>query len=110
MAQISLTINSRSYDITCDDGHEEHIRRLAGYVDKRVGELAAAVGQVGEPRLLVMASLLIADELYDAMNQVEALKTGDDDLKVESREAEMADALESCAKRLEHIAASLATA
>src|SRR3546814_17644222 len=31
----------------------------------RVGELVGAVGQVGEARLLLMAALLVADELSD---------------------------------------------
>lgn len=116
MAEITLTINNRNYDITCDDGHEDHLRRLGAYVDQRVNDLAGAVGQVGEPRLLVMASLLIADELHEAMNKAGdttnggQMPTGAADLSVfEDREAQVADALEACAKRLENIAQSLAS-
>ena len=71
MAQVGVTINGRKYQIACDDGQEAHLSRLAAYVDQRVGELIAAVGQVGDARLLVMASLLIADELSDAYSQLE---------------------------------------
>ena len=116
MAEITLTINNRNYEITCDDGHEDHLRRLGAYVDQRVNDLAGAVGQVGEPRLLVMASLLIADELHEAMSKEvgagngEAKTTEAADLSVfEDREAQVADALEACAKRLENIAQSLAS-
>jgi len=66
VAQVRLNINGRSYEVACDDGQEDHLARLAAYIDERVGELAEAVGQVGEARLLVMASLLIADELHDS--------------------------------------------
>ena len=115
MAEITLTINNRTYDIACDDGHEEHLRRLGAYVDQRVNDLAAAVGQIGEPRLLVMASLLIADELHEAMSKLGAAGNGNGDASgaviaaFEEREVEVAEALEACAQRLERIAATLAT-
>ncbi|MCW8835585.1 MAG: cell division protein ZapA [Rhodospirillales bacterium] len=66
MAHVSITVNARKYEIACDDGQEAHLRRLAEYVDKRVEELVAAVGQIGDTRLMLMASLLLADELSDA--------------------------------------------
>src|SRR3546814_11102105 len=65
MSQLSITINGRNYSIACEDGQEEHLTKLAGYLDMRVGELVGAVGQVGAARLLRMAALLVADELSD---------------------------------------------
>ncbi|MGB1547966.1 MAG: cell division protein ZapA, partial [Alphaproteobacteria bacterium] len=47
MAQVTVEINTREYDIACDNGQEEHLERLATFVDKRVGELIASVGQIG---------------------------------------------------------------
>jgi cell division protein ZapA len=66
MGQVSVSVNGRSYTITCDDGQETRIRRLAHYVDAKVGEFVGKVGQVGEARLLLLAALVIADELSDA--------------------------------------------
>lgn len=66
MAQVEIRINNRPYRISCDDGQEDHLTSLAELVDKRVQQLVASVGQLGEERLLVMASLLIADELSEA--------------------------------------------
>ena len=74
MAQVSVTINDRKYEIACDDGQEAHLARLASYVDKRIGELVTREGQIGDARLLVMASLLVADELSDAMAEMDGLK------------------------------------
>jgi cell division protein ZapA len=102
MAQISLTINDRSYDVTCDDGQEGHLRKLAEHLDDRVRELAGAVGQVGEGRLLVMASLVVADELFEAYKQIHALKAG-----AEPEAGTTAETLEACAQRIEAIAARL---
>ena len=67
-------VNGRKYEIACDDGQEAHLTRLAQYVDRRVDELIAAVGQVGDARLLLMASLLVADELSEVYTELDSLR------------------------------------
>jgi cell division protein ZapA len=74
MAQVSVRINGRHYQVACEDGQEAHLQKLAAYIDERVAELVRDVGQVGDARLLVMASLLIADELADAYDELEELR------------------------------------
>lgn len=108
MAQVTVSVNGRDYTISCDDGDEEHVAELASYLDERVGELTGTVGQVGEARLLLMASLLIADELAEAYHEIDDLKSNGD------RDAAEADngpakALEELAARVETVAASLET-
>lgn len=108
MAQVSVSISGRKYDIACDDGQEAHLKRLSEYVDKRVGELVAAVGQVGEARLLVMAALLLADELSDAYDEVESLKKENaKPAKINRLEEELSGFLENLAGRLEAVAEGL---
>lgn len=108
MAQISVNINNRKYEIACDDGQEAHLKRLSEYVDKRMGELVAAVGQVGESRLLVMAALLLADELSDAYDQIEDLKKENSSpSKMNRLEEELGGFLETLAGRLEAVAEGL---
>ena len=107
MPQVEVSINNRGYRIACDEGQDEHLQRLAEYVDKRVQELAAAVGQVGDARLLVMASLLIADELSETYASLQengepAASVGDDE--------KLAQITEEIAERIEKIAAKLEAA
>lgn len=108
MAQVDVVINNRSYRIACDDGQDVHVLQLADYVDHRVQELVASVGQVGDARLLVMASLLIADELSEALTALND--------KRESREDSsptmdhVAQTMENLAERIERIAARLEAA
>src|SRR3984893_932882 len=71
MGQVSVPVNGRSYAITCEDGQETRIRRLAQYVDAKVTEFVGRVGQAGEGRLLLLAALVIADELSDANDALE---------------------------------------
>lgn len=114
MAQVDVTINGRVYSIACGDGEEAHLLDLGRTVDERVSELSAAVGQIGDSRLLVMASLLIADQLSEARRQIETLQAAaltppepspvpsmDDDIIAQGLEA-TAERIEGIAERLEH--------
>lgn len=106
MAQVTLTINGRKHDIACDDGQEAHLTRLAEYMDKRLAEMAAAVGpQVGENRLLVMTGLMIADELSDSIAELDDLRKANVGVAalMEAEEG-LAEQVESLAERIENIA------
>ncbi len=107
MAQVSITINERKYQVACDDGQEAHLTRLGDYVDKRLNELVAAVGQVGDSRLLVMVSLLLADELSDLYAEQENTKSGDAGRSSPRAEEELSATIEKMAVRIENIAAGL---
>ncbi len=65
MAQVTLRINGYAYPVGCKDGEEEHLHAMAGEVDRRIENIQAVAGQSGEARMLVMASLLMADDLYE---------------------------------------------
>ncbi len=111
MPEISLNINERNYQVTCDDGQEAHLRKLAGHLDERIQGLVGAVGQVGEGRLLVMASLMVADDLFEAYKENHALKAANGGAAQagpgEGGEGAAAAALEACAQHIETIAARL---
>lgn len=107
MAQVSVTINERKYQITCEDGQEAHLVRLGDYVDKRLGELVAAVGQVGDAQLLVMVSLLVADELSDLYAEMEVLKSDEGASARLDAEEGLSASIEKLAERIEKIADSI---
>lgn len=111
MSDVTVTINRRSYQIACDDGQEDHLRRLAGIVDARVGELVGAMGQIGDQRLVVMASLLLADEVADMRGELERLEERVRTLEAQGRhEVEAAERLNALAGRIERLAQALETA
>lgn len=66
MAQVTVTLNGRKYRLTCGDGEEPRLLALAEHLSGHVERLAVEFGQVGSDRLLLMAALHIADELFDA--------------------------------------------
>ena len=107
MAQVDVVINSRSYRIACDEGQDEHLKELASYIDNRMQGLISDVGQVGDTRLLVRVSLLIADELSetsDVLDREEVVL--EQSLTVDH----FAQTMEILANRIEVIAAQLEAA
>ncbi len=108
MAQVTVSILGRDYDVACDDGQEAHLSRLGTYVDKRIQELVAAVGDVGEARLLVMVSLLLADELSDLYAELEVARSADAGARaLLSAEDSLSANIEDLAVRIEVIAERL---
>lgn len=106
MAQVSIAVNGRDYQIACEDGEEEHIAYLAQYINHHVDNLVESVGQVGEARLLLMAALVLADELSEAYSELDEFKTsadgksGEDDGSVALMQA-LTERLELVAARIE---------
>jgi cell division protein ZapA len=111
MAQVSLTVNGRSFAVTCEDGQEARIRRLGQYIDAKIAEFVRSVGQVGEARLLLLAALVIADELADAEEALRVAQNGSQatDAKAASAAEAMASGIDAIAQRVEAIAARLET-
>lgn len=107
MAQLTVSINGRDYQVACDDGQEAHLSRLGTYVDNRVKELVAAVGQVGDTRLLVMVSLLLADELSDAYSSLDTAQSDEGVAAVLNAEEALSAEIENLAARIENIAERL---
>ena len=66
MGQITVRIAGRSYPLSCRDGEEAHLEALAATLEAKAADLTAAIGAMSEPRLLLMAGLQLADELFEA--------------------------------------------
>ena len=65
MAEVTLSIGGRAYKLACRDGEEEDLRAAGGLLESRVASLMDAHGAVAEPRLLLMAALLVSGELLE---------------------------------------------
>ena len=76
MAQVNIRINGYSYTIGCADGEEAHLQAMANEIEGRVSKAKALGSQSGEARLLVMAALMMADELHDLRLEMKAGAAG----------------------------------
>jgi cell division protein ZapA len=74
MAQVNATIAGRQFRLACEDGQEEHLQVLAADIDERILELRKRFGEIGDTRLTVMAALMVADELAEALRKIRRLE------------------------------------
>lgn len=108
MAEVSLSVGGRAYKLACRDGEEEDLRAAAGLLDSRVASLMLAHGAIAEPRLLLMAALLVSGELLERkstearLTPIGAMAPGVDMIQL----AALADRAEALATKLEEAAAT----
>jgi cell division protein ZapA len=126
MALVTVKINGTPHTVGCKDGQEPHLEAMAAEVERRLRALGAQAGaQMGgaaaESRLLVLAALMLADELHDTQVELdqarrmlqqkprEVLREVIREVAVEVPVADSvyAGKLESLAARAEEIAAGL---
>ena len=110
MPQVVVTIAGRTYRMNCDTGEEAHIESLARSVDAKIAELRGAFGEIGDQRIVVMAALTLADELFSAQKklaeQAEMLVKAKDQAELERLRRqewilETADATHAAAEQVE---------
>jgi len=109
MGQVVVTVNGRAFPLNCADGEEPRIRRLAQYVDGKIGEFVKTHGQIGEARLILLAALVIADELSDTSDMVARGRAYGGEGDAETSRA-VVSGIRGIAQRIESIAARLESA
>lgn len=116
MGQVNVTISGKTYRMACDDGEEEHLESLGRQLGETIEQLRGQFGEIGDQRLTVMAAITLADRYSEAerrLAQLEAEVVGLEEARAavseraDSREIEVAEAMESLADRLEALAARL---
>ena len=118
MGQVAVTLNGRTYKLECDDGEEQHLLGLADLVGKQIDTLKGKFGQVGDDRLMLMAALMIADDLSslqtaldDANSKLDTIRQdhASADELVQAAQVEMVDQITAAAERIEALNAVLTT-
>jgi cell division protein ZapA len=119
MAELTISINSRAFQIMCADGEEAQVKKLAEDLATRVGSLKDHSAQAGDSHLLVLAGLTLCSELRDLHRDMANTK---DELKrlneargalnerINDMEETIADALTSAAERVEALLEETGTA
>ncbi len=107
MAQVTLRINGYAYTLGCQDGEEEHLLAMANEVERRIESVKAVAGQSGEARMLVMASLMMADDLFDLRSRLTEAEAAQPSVPEAKPDPKLARKLNRMAKRAEDIAEGL---
>ncbi len=112
MAQAVVQIAGRTYRMNCDEGEEGHIENLARQVEAKIDGLRGAFGEIGDQRIVVMAALTIADELFIARSQLAEAEAATQQARDEAKAAELRaqDLAARAAQTLDQATAKLAAA
>lgn len=104
MAEVTLEIGGRSYEVACRDGEEAHLIGLGRLVDSKAQDAGRAMGSMTESRHLLVTALLLAD----AINERPANGSSTPARSTEDEDA-AAEAIERLAERMERLATMLET-
>jgi cell division protein ZapA len=99
MSNVTLEILGRRYTVACDAGEEAHLAMLGASINDKLAQLPNMAGQ-SEPRTLLFAALLLADELHEAQAKVAPAPAP-------TLAPDVAEPLENLADRLEWLASRL---
>ncbi|MFH5925128.1 cell division protein ZapA [Roseomonas xinghualingensis] len=109
MGQVTVRVGGYSHPVSCEDGQEAHLIALAAEVDRRVSSVKTMGGAYGEQRLLLLAALLLADEVHDLKVEVAQARAGMLP-PAPPVDPQIAERLARVAERIEGIAADLGKA
>ena len=71
MANVNIKFNNKDYLLSCDDGHEESLKKLTIFLDKKYNELKEQLGNIGENKLLLITTIKILDDYFNLKQKVD---------------------------------------
>jgi len=104
MADVKLSIAGRQYSVACSNGEETRLLALGAMVDEKAREAGGGSGGLNETRSLLFSALLLADRLHDVSSGTPVVA---DNAHALDKSAQITEALEGLATRLENLAQKL---
>ena len=86
MANVNIKFNGKDFLLSCDDGQEEHLEELLTHINEKFSNLKNDLGNIGENKLLLITSVQIMDEYFEAKKKVEQKRTELNNLSNKFRE------------------------
>ncbi len=110
MADVTISIGGRDFEVACRDGEEHFLHSAAGMLDNEASALNDALGRMPETRMLLMAGLMLADKTASLEDQLKAGKGGGDDTGAAKRIQKTENQLSDVQAELADVKAKLAEA
>jgi cell division protein ZapA len=74
MAQVTVVVNGRSFRMSCRDGEEARVQKLAAEVDLCVQRIKGDTKAAQDDRLFLMAALMTLDQLWETREEAQRLR------------------------------------
>ena len=89
MANVNIKFNNKDYLLSCDDGQEENLKKLANHLDSKYNKLKNNLGNIGENKLLLITAIQMADDYFDLFKKVENTKSDFEKLSIRFKELKL---------------------
>ena len=86
MANVNVKFNNKDYLLSCDDGQEENLKKLANHLDTKYNELNKNLGNIGENKLLLITAIQMVDDYFDLFQKVQNTKKDFEKLSIKFKE------------------------
>ena len=86
MANVNIKFNNKDYLLSCDDGQEESLKKLADHLDSKYNELKKNLGNIGENKLLLITAIQMVDDYFDLFQRVKNTKSDFEKLSIKFKE------------------------
>jgi cell division protein ZapA len=74
MAEITVSVNSRPFQVVCRDGEETQVSQLAEDLAALVAGIKKGNEKAGDSHLLVLAGLVLCNDVRDLKRELEAVR------------------------------------
>ena len=86
MANVNIKFNNKDYLLSCDDGQEESLKKLANHLDSKYNELKKDLGNIGENKILLITAIKMVDDYFDLFQKVKNTKSDFEKLSIKFKE------------------------
>ena len=86
MANINIKFNNKDYLLSCDDGQEKNLKKLANHLDSKYNKLKNNLGNIGENKLLLITAIKMVDDYFDLFTKVKNKKNDFEKLSIKFKE------------------------
>ena len=74
MANVNIKFNGKEFLLSCEDGQEDHLEQLSINLNNKFDDLKNSLGNIGENKLLLIASIKVMDEYFETKKKIDNQK------------------------------------
>ena len=86
MANVNIKFNNKDYLLSCDDGQEGNLKKLANHLDSKYNKLKKDLGNIGESKLLLITAIQMVDDYFDLNKKISSKKNDFEKLSIKFKE------------------------
>ena len=86
MANVNIKFNNKDYLLSCDDGQEENLKKLANHLDSKYNKLKKNLGNIGESKILLITAIQMVDDYFDLHKKIDSKKGDFEKLSIKFKE------------------------